>query len=95
MRLCPSDVRKVYDLPADASMNLGAMPRMRGVASLNQKLTLPERQSLSAHQAAEPRTNIGRVRRSGYRPVANLDHLLERRIMRQHLVVGTALRAFA
>ncbi len=44
----------VYDLPECASTDQGAMPLMRGESSLNQKPTLTERQSLSAHQAAEP-----------------------------------------
>jgi hypothetical protein len=87
----PPDVRKVYDFPEYASMNLGAMPLMRGAASLNQKLTLTERQSLSAHQAAEPQTHIGREIRSGYCPVANLDHPLERRIMRKNFVAWSEL----
>jgi hypothetical protein len=61
---------------------------MRGVASLNQELTLTERRSLSAHQVAEPQTHIGRESRSGYCPVANLDHSLERGIMRQQTAGG-------
>jgi len=56
---------------------------LESAKALNQKLTLTERQSLSAHQAAEPQPHIGRESRSGYCPVANLDHTLERRIMRR------------
>jgi hypothetical protein len=62
----------VGDLPEYASMNLGATPLMRGVASLNQKTKLSRKGGAFPH-----------IRRQSRNPVPNLDRSLERRIMRK------------
>src|SRR5256885_1747737 len=65
----PLDVRKVYDLPEDASMNLGATSLIRGAASLIKK-------PISRKGRAFPH-----IRRQSRSPATNLDRSLERRIM--------------
>ena len=95
MRLCRLMCGRSMTFRKCSDRVSGLCPRMRGEVSLNQKLILTERQSLSAHRAAEPPCDRksrdwpdpqeGAGRRMP--PLScgmNLAQTLERRIMRKN-----------